>query len=89
MPTRHKKRTWVKAHERRTGIFGKKAHVKSHVREFGTKGQVKRKHARRPKRERGVDEAVRAKGARPISNKKNLRKWQNDPGSTDISGVDT
>lgn len=88
MPTRYKKRTWVTGHARKTGLC-EKTHVRPHVREFDTKGQVQRKHARRPKSERGVDEAMRAEGTKPISNKRNLRKWQSKPGSTDVAGVDS
>lgn len=84
----HKKRTVVHAHERRQGICGH-AHVRTHVREFDTKGQVLRKEKARSKRARAVDEAIRAEGTRPFANKKNLKQWEKDPSQTDVAGVDS
>lgn len=84
----HKKRTVVQAHDRRQGVCGH-THVRTHVREFDTKGQVLRKEKARSKRARAVDEAIRADGTKPISNVKNLDRWQKHPGSTDVAGVDS
>jgi hypothetical protein len=66
-----------------------KTHVRPHVREFDTRGQVLRKEKARSKHAREVDEAIRAEGTRPITNKKNLKAWQKDPSQTDVAGVDT
>jgi hypothetical protein len=84
----HKKRTVVHAHDRRQGICGR-THVRTHVREFDTKGQVLRKHRARSKRARAADEAIRAEGTKPISNTKNLGRWQKHPETTDIASVDS
>ena len=84
----HKRQTVVHGHDRRQGICGR-THVRTHVREFDTKGQVLRKHKARSKRARAADEAIRAEGTKPISSKKNLGRWQKDPSHTDVAGVDS
>jgi hypothetical protein len=85
----HKKRTFVHGHDRRKHHSCHHVSVKGHIREFDTRGQVARKEKSRPKHAREVDEAIRAEGTRPISNKKNLGRWQEHPDETDISGVDS
>jgi len=86
----HKKRTFVHGHDRKKSRFScEHTRVRGHIREFDTKGQVRRKEKARHKQARAVDEAIRAEGTRPFSSKKNLGKWQKHPEHTDISGVDS
>ena len=86
----NKKRTFVHGHDRKKSRLScEHVHVRGHIREFDTKGQVRRKEKRRLKHARDVDEAIRAEGTRPISSKKNLGKWQEHPEQTDIAGVDS
>ena len=89
--TKYKKhRTWVKGHDRsKPGLSCGNVRVRGHVRELDTKGQVRRKEKGRLKHARDVDEAIRAEGTKSFPNQKNREKWQKDPGSTDIAGVDT
>lgn len=80
----------MKGHNRdKPGLSCGQTHVRGHVRELDTKGQVRRKEKRRLKHARDVDEAIRADGAKPFASRKNREDWQKDPASTDISEVDT
>lgn len=85
-----KHRVYVHGHDRsKPGMSCGHTHVKGHIRELDTKGQVKRKEKHRLKHARDVDEAIRAEHTKPFGSKNNREKWQKDPGSTDIAGVDS
>jgi hypothetical protein len=81
----------VKGHNRHigNGIFGRTIWVKSHIRETGTQGAIRRHEDRRSKQSRAIDESRRAKKVGSIKHAHDRKRWTEHPGEMDIAGVDS